>query len=85
MEKEIVGAQATEPLIELLRSAELKGKNYHECLGDLNEHFEKKMNVINKLPSDQSKMLTSFITDLKNYYEVFNQINENLNIKEIEC
>lgn len=85
IEKEVVGAQATEPLIELLRSAELKGRNYHDCLGDLNQHIENKSKIIDKLPSDQSKMLKLFFTDLKNYYDVFEQIYENLNIKEIEC
>jgi len=85
IEKEVVGAQATEPLVEMLRSAELKGSNYHECLGELNQHFENNKNVINKLPQEQSKMLSFYVNDLKNYYEVFEEINKGLDIKEIHC
>ena len=79
--REIVGAQAAETLIKLLRSAKLNGKNYHDCLGELNKHLEKEREVIKKLPDDQRKMLLAFVDNLKTYHEVFNSINKNLNIK----
>jgi len=78
MEKEMIGAQACEPFIEMLRSAELKSKNYHDCLGELNNHFETKKNIVKKLPKDQSDMLMDFINNLKTYHAVFDSIHENI-------
>lgn len=81
MEKEIVGAQAAETFIEILRSAELTEKNYHDCLGELNEHLEKQKEIIKKLPEDQREMLLDLIKNYKIYHEVFDSIHEHLNCK----
>jgi len=74
IDDEKVGAQATEPLVELLRSAKLNGKNYHECLGDLNNHFNANMDSIKELPKDQQDMTIDFIKCLEIWHEVFNSI-----------
>lgn len=78
MEKEIIGAQATETLIELLRSVTLTGSNYHDCLGELITHFEVKKEVIKNYPKRQKEMLFSFIEGLKIYHETFDSIKKGL-------
>jgi hypothetical protein len=75
---EIVGAQSAEILIELLRSAKLSGDTYHKCLGELNKHFSKNIDVVKNLPENQSEMLMSFINDLNTYHEVFEAINKDI-------
>jgi hypothetical protein len=76
MEKEMIGAQASETLIEMLRSVELTSKNYHDCLGEINKQFEKDIVIVKKLPIKQRDMLLDFINNLKIYHEVFNSIHE---------
>lgn len=74
IDDEKIGAQATEPLIELLRSAKLTKNNYHDCLGELIVHLKNQGAVIEKCPSDQRKMLTGFIGNLEVWHEVFESI-----------
>ena len=81
---EITGAQATEALIELLRSAKLKEKNYHGCLGELNKHFDKNQKIVENLPKDQCDMLSRFFKDLEIYHEVFKSIHKENKI-ELTC
>ena len=73
---EIVGAQATEPLIEMLRSAKLTGKNYHDCLGELNSYFSSQIGMLEKYPMDQRNMLVDFMDNLKLWHRVFESIHE---------
>lgn len=81
VEKEMVGAQAAEPFIEILRSAELTSNNYHDCLGELNDHFEKEKELVKKLPKNQCEMLMDFISNLKIYHEVFDSIHDHIKRK----
>lgn len=74
IDDEKIGAQASEPLVELLRSAELTGKNYHDCLGELIEYLNSRKAVIKKCPSDQRDMLLDFIKTLEVWHEVFDSI-----------
>ena len=76
IDDEKVGAQATEPLVDLLRSAELEGNNYHDCLGELIAHLNAQMPVIERCPSDQREMLTDFIKNLEVWHEVFDSIQD---------
>ncbi len=77
LEHEIDGTQAIEPFIELLRSAELTGKNYHDCLGELNEHFSSKRNTVTKYPKKQKDMLLAYFDSLAIYHEAFKTIKRN--------
>lgn len=74
MDDEKVGTQATEPLVELLRSAKLTGDNYHDCLGELIVHLNTQMAVVERCPSDQREILLDFIKNLEVWHEVFDSI-----------
>jgi hypothetical protein len=74
VDDEKVGAQATEPLVELLRSAQLDGNNYHDCLGEIIAHLNANIAVLEKCPDDQREMLIDFIRCLEVWHEVFNSI-----------
>ncbi len=76
VDDEKIGAQATEPLVDLLRSAKLEGNNYHDCLGELITHLNAQMAVIEKCPSDQRDMLIDFIKNLEVWHEVFDAIQD---------
>ena len=76
MDDEKVGAQATEPLIDLLRSAKLTGNSYHDCLGELIMHLNAQMAVVERCPDDQGEMLTDFIRNLEVWHEVFDSIHK---------
>lgn len=82
MAEEMYGAQAAEILIDLLRSAELTGKNYHDCLGELNLHFDENKQAITNLPSRQRNTLLPFIEGLKTYYEAFESIHKEYKINK---
>lgn len=74
VDEEKVGAQATEPLIALLRSVKLVGKNYHDCLGELIAHLNSNKDVIEKLPDEQREMLLDFVRCLEIWHEIFDSI-----------
>jgi len=74
MADEIVGAQATEPLIVLLRSAKFTGNNYHDCLGELITHFSANRGLVTKLPDDQREMLLDFFRCLEVWHEIFDVV-----------
>ncbi len=74
IDDEKVGAQATEPLITLLRSAKLTSNNYHGCLGELIEHLNVNKAIVKKCPSDQCEILLDFIKCLEVWHEVFDSI-----------
>lgn len=78
IEKEMTGAQATETLVGLLRSAKLTASTYHDCLGELNIHFEDKKDIIKKCPKRQYEMLLKFKEDLVTYHKVFDSIHRGL-------
>jgi len=71
VQDEKVGARATEPLIEMLRSAKFTGDNYHTCLGELLEHLETQSDIIGQLPDDQGDMLFGFISGMQVWHRVF--------------
>jgi len=77
LEMEMYGAQAAEVFIDLLKSADLTKNSYHECLGELNTHFEKNRKIIENLPTKQKKMLTEFIEALNVYHYAFDTIRSN--------
>lgn len=81
IDDEKVGAQATEPLIILLRSAKLTADNYHDCLGELIAHFNNNKDIIKKLPDDQKLMLLDFVKTLEIWHEIFNSVISNKNQK----
>lgn len=74
IDDEKVGAQATEPLVDLLRSAKLTGNNYHDCLGELIAHLNAQRAVVKRCPTDQGEMLIDFIRNLEVWHEVFDSI-----------
>jgi len=76
MEDEMYGAQSAEIFIDLLRSSELSGKNYHDCIGDLNEHLDKNRKILTKLPDKQKKILLPFIDGQKVYHDRFDLIEK---------
>lgn len=74
LDQEKVGAQATEPLIGLLRSVTLTKNSYHDCLGELIDHLNTQIDVIKRCPSNQQDMLMDFIRSLEVWHEVFNSV-----------
>ncbi|MFC1931527.1 hypothetical protein ACFLXJ_04945 [Chloroflexota bacterium] len=76
IDDEKVGAQATEPLVDLLRSAKLVGNNYHDCLEELVSHMNSQSAMLEKYPQDQQEMLTDFIKNLGVWHEVFNSVKK---------
>ena len=71
---EVVGAQCAETIIKLLRSAELTGKTYHECLGELNVHFSKNMDQVKGVKYKGCEINIS-ITSRKKRLRVFKAIS----------
>lgn len=76
IDDEKVGAQATEPLVELLRSAKLTGKDYHECLGELISHIKINRTIIDSCPRDQKEMLAGFTDGLEVWHGIFDSIRK---------
>jgi len=74
IDDEKVGAQATEPLISILREAKLTGNNYHDCLGELILHLNNNKGIIEKLPQEQKDMLLDFVKCLEIWHEIFEKI-----------
>jgi hypothetical protein len=74
IDDEKVGAQATEPLIAILRSVKFTGNNYHDCLGELIAHLNDNRDIMEKLPTDQKEMLYDFLKCLEVWHEVFSLI-----------